>query len=529
MEKRKKDFVLLFAAIALMILGTVGIVFALDDPLSVSTVTVQASSGGSSTTAALTVITDENVTTAGIDTNAYIDTDILIKFNQNLTNDDNNKSKINLQKIKSDGSLSTTALIENSGITIYNKNLTINPTDNLSANTCYLVTVSPGVTAATADVNSTTYQAIFKTGTESQSAASATFSAIMTSPATTGDTVNEAVDKNSAVFSFEFSEIVKNNGITGAISLTKVSGGSAAVASDGAVIVNSASTTAGSDIYLASLGTSGSTTAAFTINPSILENSATYELKLKSTATSLASKTLGADQTYTFTTTAGSAAPTVTLGAIYLNPVSNAKDIAVDADLLIGFTKEIAASNNITNGKAIELLDTATGTTLPAIFALSDDKKYITVNPNADLTYGKQYQLKIIDGKISDGTNVLPESSVSFTTTCFSQVHTSGTIEGASGASITTVLTSAKDQNFKISYVVRRDKGARLAEGGTVVLSSTQSYSCTAGNETTLSFDIPDISVDQFGNSVSRAVYADLYITNNSGILLYDPIHILVE
>lgn len=534
MEKRTKNRSLLFIAVFLLITGTAGVVFAIgDETMDVATVSVMATSGGVATTVNPVLITDGNITTAGIETNAFIDSNILIKFNQNVANDDNTKSKINLQKIKTNGSLDTTALINNSGISILNKNLTIDPMVNLSTNTYYLVTVSPGVCISGSAVSSTTtYQAIFKTGTESQTAtATTTFSAIMTSPAYTGSTVTDAVNINNAVFSFTFSEAVKNNGLNGngLVTITKISGGSQEVASNGAIV---ASTVSGEKISFPTMGTSGSTSTAFTVDATALEASTTYQLKLKSTVASVTSKTLGSDLIFTFTTS-DSSSSTVTFQAINLYPTNNAKDIATDSNLVIGFTEAIMASDNIINGKAIELLDVTEATTLPAVFILGDEATFITVDPVSPLDYGKQYQLKILDGKIkkADGSSPLSESSIMFNTTCFNQVTASAVTTGASddGLKVTTILTSVKDQNFKISYVVRRDKGARLEDGGTVVINSTVSNSCIANNQSTYTLDIPDITVDQYGNLLTRAVYVDLYILNNSGNAIFDPIHIRVE
>lgn len=530
-NKRKKDFCLFFAAVLLLVLGAAGLVFAADGSISVSSVSVQASSGGSSTTAALSLITDGNITTAGIETNAYLDSNITITFDQNVATGSSVKSKINLQKLDGDGNPLADVLITNNGILISGNTITINPTDNLSANTCYLATVGQGVAISDNSVATTvTYQAIFKTGTDSTPAPpSTTFSAIMTSPAITGNTVNGTVDKNSAVFTFAFSEIVKNNGLTGngVVTLTKVSGGSAAVASDGAVLASSASTTAGSNIYLATLGNSGNTSAAFTINPSILEPSATYRFTISSAAASntTPAKTLGADQVYTFTTGADTT-PTTTLEAIYLYPSANAKDVAIDTNFVIGFTKAINTSNNITNGKAIELVDTATNATLPAIFTLNSDAKSITVDPTATLNFGKQYGLRILNGKIGAGTELLSSSSITFNTTCFSQV-TASAITSGSGLDISVNLTNASsaDQAVYVAYVVRRDKGARLEDGGIVAYSNkTGEITCSMGS-TVIPLNIADISLDQFGNALSRSAYVDLYILDSGNHLLYNPVH----
>lgn len=542
MEKKKKDLGLIFAAILLMIAGTISIAFAGGDgsgggagsEMTVVSVTVTATSGGISTSADLNLITDGNTTTAGIDTNAFLDTNIVVKFNQNVASGNETKAKIHLQKIKNNGSLDPAVLITNSGITISNKNITIDPVNDLTGNTFYLVTVSPGVSAGDGSVSSTaTWQAIFKIGTESSSAApaSTTFSAIMTSPASSAYTVTDPVNIGSASFSFTFGETVKNNGLNGAelVTVTKISGGSQSIASDGAIV---ASAISGGEITFTAMGSGGSTTTTFTVEPAVLEVSAVYQLKLKSTVTSSASKTLGQDLIYSFTT-ADTGIPVVPFGAISLYPSNGAKDVAVNANLEIGFTQAIMGDNKITNGKAVELLDTVTNTTLPAVFTLSSDATTITVNPNENLAYGRDYQLKILDSKITkaDGTSPLSEFIIPFKTTSFRQVAVSIATSG-SGLTITAALDNASgsSQNVKIAYVVRRDKGARLEDGGTVVVKGiTAQTACAAGQTTILTEDIPDITVDQYGNALTRTVYVDVYVQNNNGGMLEDPIHIRLQ
>jgi hypothetical protein len=204
--------------------------------------------------------------------------------------------------------------------------------------------------------------------------------------------------------------------------------------------------------------------------------------------------------------------------------------VAVDADFVIGFNQAILSSNNITGGKAIELVDTALATTLPAVFTVSDDLLSITINPVDNLAYGKDYQLKIVDGKIknADQSSTLSESLISFRTSSFSQASVSAATTGA-GLDITVNLTnsSAKAQKVKIAYVVRRDKGARLEDGGTVVINGTTltEVSCLADQITVIPVNIPDITVDQFGNTLSRGVFVDIFVINSNGDVLLDPIH----
>jgi len=404
MERKKKNKLTLFAAIFLLAMGTIGVFYAMpmsasaeETPMTLTSVSVTATTGGISTTSALMVVSDGNITTAGINTNAFIDSDILIKFSQYVTDDENTRSKISLQKIKTDGTFDSN-IVTNSGISIANKNLTINPSVDLQMDKYYLVTMSPGVqVSGSAIYSTTTYQAIFKTGTK----------------------------------------------------------------------------------------------RLVPLEPE-----------------------------------------TVTFSAISLFPTESAKDVPVDSDFTIGFTETIKANNDITNGLAIELIDPATSATFPAVFTVSSDRKSITVNPVDALAYGKEYQLKIVSGMIknADKTSTLSESFITFKTTSFSQVTASAITSGATGAGldidVSLLNASANEQNGKVSYVVRRDKGARLEDGGTVVTSGTSSMTCTANQTTTVQIDLADITADLYGNPLTRAVYVDIYITNNSGNLLADPIHI---
>ncbi len=419
MEKKKKNKGLLLIAAILMVFGTVGIAFAtgggdgdisaspemsaMDVSMDVSSVTVNVTQGGIATTSELTLITDGYITTAGIDTNVFIDSTILVKFSQNVVDDENTRLKINLQKIKTDGNLDTAVLITNSGITIENKKLTIAPTVELAASKYYLVTISPGVQVSGSDIfSTTTYQAIFKTGTD----------------------------------------------------------------------------------------------RLVPIQPEI-----------------------------------------VTFSSISLFPTESSKDVPIDSDFIIGFTEPIKGNNKITDGLAIELIDaTANPTsTLSAVFTVSENLKSITVHPSDKLIYGNEYQLKIINSMIknADQTATLSESVTSFKTTRFSQASASAITAGATGAGlyihVDLLNESLEEQKGKVSYVVRRDKGARLEDGGTVVGSGTLSMTCAPGGKTVIPIEIVDITADLFGNPLSRAVYVDIYVTNNSGNLLIDPIHIAAQ
>jgi hypothetical protein len=371
--------------------------------------------------------------------------------------------------------------------------------------------------------------------TQEESPAETTFSAILNSPASSSYIITEPVALNDAKFSFTFGEPVKNSALNSSadlVAVKKISGGSQNVASNGAIVAAANDT---SKITFPSLGSNGSTSVVFTVNSTALEPGTTYEFRLNGSIVSNTSpaKTLGNDVVYTFTTAAETTVPTITFEAISIYPVKNAKDVAPDASFQIGFTDALTVSSNIANGKAIELLDTAAGTTLPAIFTVSSDNTAITIDPIDDLAYGKNYQIRILDGKIknADSTSTLSLYTSDFKTTNFSTV-TASAITSGSGLHIAASLTNSSnsDQNIFLAYVVRRDKGARLEDGGTIVVKGTSPQTtCPKNQQTEITIDLSDITIDQYGNALTKAVYVDLYVLNNNGTMLFDPIHIGAE
>ena len=525
MERRKRDFALLFAAILLMIAGAEGIVFAADGTLEVASAAVTTSPDAISTP--LQLNTSGAVTTSSAIVDVALDSNIDIVFNQAVATS-GTKNKITLYALTNDGFVTGSA-ISYAG-TISGAAFTLNPTVDLSADTYYKVTIGSGISSADSSVStSSTYLGAFKTiaAVGPTPVTPTTFSAIMTNPANSGNVVSNAVNLNSAVFSFTFSEAVKNNGLNGSgiVTLTKVSGGSESVASSGAIV---ASAVSGGKITFTAMGTNGSMGTAFTIDPSVLEPSTTYTFTIKSTAAAVSGHTLGTDAAYNFTTSANTIAePATAFEAIYLYPASLEKDVPVDSSLLIGFTNAVASSNKITNGKAVQLMDGAT--TVAAVYSLDSDGTTITIDPASNLAYGKEYTLAVLNGQLSNTSGTaISGSSITFKTTSFSNV-TASAVSSGTGLTVTANLTngSSSSQNVKIAYVVRRDKGARLEYGGTVVVKDlTAQTACTANGTTTITINLADITWNTFISSLSGTVYVDLYIVNSSGNLLYDPINI---
>lgn len=354
-----------------------------------------------------------------------------------------------------------------------------------------------------------------------------TFSAILTSPASTGNVVSDPVDINSAVFAFTFGEAVKNSSLNTADAVVLVK------ASDSTVVATAMKDTG--KITFTAMGSLGSTSTAFTIDPTVLAPSTEYQLKLSGTiASEPPGKTLGSDVVYTFTTASDTVIPPrPTFEAISLYPVMNAKDVSVDATLEVGFTEAIKANNKIASGQAIQLTVASSGDIIPASYTVSSDQTSITIDPIESLAYGQNYILKILDSQIktADGTIALAEQLIPFKTTSFSQVSATA-LMNENGAVATILLTNGSEngQNAFVEYVVRRDKGARMESGGTVILSSkTAQIACTAKAETPFVIELSDVSADQFGNVVAGDVYLDIYVVNNSGNLLYSPIHIVAE
>ncbi len=353
-----------------------------------------------------------------------------------------------------------------------------------------------------------------------------TFSAILASPASTGNVVSDPVDINSATFAFTFEEAVKNNVLNTADAVVLVK------TSDSTIVATAMKDTG--KISFTDMGSNGSISTTFTIDPTVLALSTEYQLQLDGAIASVTGKTLGSDVVYTFTTASDTVIPPgPAFEAITLYPVMNAKDVSIDASLEIGFTEAIKINNKIASGQAIQLIASPSEEIIPATYTVSSDQTAITIDPVDSLEYGQNYILKILDAQIktADGTEALSEQQIPFRTTSFSQVSASALMNG-NGATVTVQLNNeaASNQNAFLEYVVRRDKGARMESGGTVVLSSkTAQIACTAKAETPFVIELSDVSVDQYGNAVAGDVYLDIYVVNNSGNLLYSPIHIIAE
>jgi hypothetical protein len=50
-----------------------------------------------------------------------------------------------------------------------------------------------------------------------------------------------------------------------------------------------------------------------------------------------------------------------------------------------------------------------------------------------------------------------------------------------------------------------------------------------AGLERTINIAIADISKDAYNSALSGDAYIDIYLTNTSGLIMVDPIHLIVE
>lgn len=211
------------------------------------------------------------------------------------------------------------------------------------------------------------------------------------------------------------------------------------------------------------------------------------------------------------------------------NVTSGDKDVSVDTEFIIISAEPIELNADITEGRAIKLLEKGT-TEKPADYTLSSDGKVLTVIPAADLKPGTEYTLSVTDmvKNVSVTLAALP-SEVTFSTRVFSGVSATATAEG-DGMDISLSLTNDtnKNKNVVIKYVVRRGKGARPEAGGTIVAYGESQNEVPASIGTNISIPVSDITKDAYGEAITGKTYADVYLTNNNGQLLSEPIHLTV-
>lgn len=214
------------------------------------------------------------------------------------------------------------------------------------------------------------------------------------------------------------------------------------------------------------------------------------------------------------------------------NVANRDKDVAVNSSFEIAFTEPIVLNADITNGNAIKLLAAGTTTPIAATYTLAPDGKKLTVKPNANLAYGTDYTLEVSSlVKNAAGTLVAFPTSIEFSTCAFNGITATAKPNG-DGVDLEIKLTNSSSINkdIVVKYVVRRGKGARLENGGTVaVYGEKNENAILAGLERTINIAIADISKDAYNSALSGDAYIDIYLTNTSGLIMVDPIHLIVE
>ncbi|WP_027400399.1 Ig-like domain-containing protein [Anaerovorax odorimutans] len=371
------------------------------------------------------------------------------------------------------------------------------------------------------------------TGSGSEEVAATTFSAILINP---GESSLSSINLNNAEFQIEFNTEVKKNAIRVDEAVSVLSG-DAIIAT-----ANETGDVKGITYSEPDVNDKGTKTkVTFTVDPTLLNPNTTYKFKLdanmKNDIKAVPPLTLGEDVIYQFTTSEDEyvepeVTPEVTFAAINLYPIKDAKNILVDDSFNIGFSKSIKENKNITNNTAVELKKIE-GTTVPAILTLSDGNKILTVDPAESLEYGTKYELVILDNTItcSESGIKLTSSSITFKTTSFDNITVEAQKQETSGASISLNLhnAGAEAQNAKIVCVVRRDRGANLEEGGTVVAKCESELSVEANNNKEIQINIEDITKNLVNGDLVNLekgnIFADVYIMNKNGEILYTPLH----
>jgi Ca2+-binding RTX toxin-like protein len=100
--------------------------------------------------------------------------------------------------------------------------------------------------------------------------------------------------------------------------------------------------------------------------------------------------------TWSFKTVADKTAPTVTSRA----PGSGAKNVPTSANVVIGFSEQVKG----VSGSTVTLTNLSSGKKVAATVTLSANGRTVTLNPNAALGKGRQFQVRLTGG-ISDTAN----------------------------------------------------------------------------------------------------------------------------
>lgn len=219
--------------------------------------------------------------------------------------------------------------------------------------------------------------------------------------------------------------------------------------------------------------------------------------------------------------------------AIFCYPVADSKNAAVDEPIVVAFNqavkKKTISSDSVTltkDGTAvateISLEETTTGTIL-------------TIKPEASLSYATDYKLTLAGTITNQDSEALEESSIEFTTKCFTiedvKVSINSEYTTLEGLEITIKNEGEKNKTANLKVEIRRDLGARLEKGGTVVyLGEFTKNQISTGASNLLTFDKLSIDITQdlyqtAGEEVQGDTYIDIYVLDGNGKQIGDAFH----
>ena len=188
-------------------------------------------------------------------------------------------------------------------------------------------------------------------------------------------------------------------------------------------------------------------------------------------------------------------------------------------------------SSTITNSSVVL---SSGGTPVDAALVLDATGTTLTVTPTS-LASGTAYTLALSSAIMSsDGsTTPLTTASLGFTTQSFAIQSVTATADDTTVSSLQVTLNNltsgAKTANFRVE--IRRDLGARIDDGGTVVyISPDKSLSASvptgSDNPVTLNLNAADITQDVTGGDpATGSTYIDVYVLDGQGNQIGDAYH----
>ena len=259
------------------------------------------------------------------------------------------------------------------------------------------------------------------------------------------------------------------------------------------------------------------------IEANILDSNAIYYIVIGQSITG------GAEKQIKFTTKDNAPPEPTDLAAIFRYPMNGSKNTAANQSILVEFNMAVERST-VTEAGNVVLKNGSN--TVPVQISLDSAGKTLTVKPSANLAYGTDYELLLTDKIAASGktSEFLPESKLSFSTSSFAITNVSAPINGDSmGApqiSITNLSGANKTANIVIE--VRRDLGARLESGGTVVYinkTPERFQNLPPGAQALSMPPAGDVGKDLYGSAVSGDTYIDVYVLDGQGNQIGNSFH----